>query len=148
MRRLTAAIHGDVMCIGVCYRHNGQDVRVFFSSRNAVLSVKTRKEGTVLLPWGRRKAQAGKLPLGGWARLDAIYAGRWDHWFPVPVKLPLKSFMEQDIEGANHWFDLTRGQWVQGLIARDQYEQRLYVVTITPELEDAMYTRWPRILSG
>lgn len=136
------------MCIGVYYRHNEQDVRVYFSSNSALLSVKTRAGDIILLPWGRRKGQAGKLPLGGWARLDAIYAGRWDHWFPVPVKLPVISFMEQDIEGRKHWYALTKGQWLQGLVARNHYERRLYIVTVVPELEDAMYARWPRILCG
>ena len=56
--------------------------------------------------------------------------------------------MEKDIPGNSHWFDLTPGQFIQGLIARDKYEQRVYVVTVTPELDDAVHDRWPRILSG
>ena len=56
--------------------------------------------------------------------------------------------MEKDIQGNSHWFDITKGQYIQGLIARDKYEQRVYVVTITPEFEDAIHQRWPRILSG
>ncbi|GIT34613.1 MAG: hypothetical protein Ct9H300mP4_09320 [Gammaproteobacteria bacterium] len=27
------------------------------------------------------------------------------------------SFMEKDPEGKSHWFDLVKGQWIQGLIA-------------------------------
>ena len=136
------------MCCGVYYRYDHQDTRVYFSNRNAVVAVKAKQSGELLLPWGRRKTQIGKLPLGGWARLDAVYAGRWDQWFPVPVKLPVISFVEQDIEGRNHWYELTRGQWLQGLVARHQYERRLYIVTVEPELEDAIHVRWPRILCG
>lgn len=136
------------MCSGVYYRHNEQDVRVYFSMRNAVIAVKGKYGDVVLLPWGRRKGQVGKLPLGGWARLETVYAGRWDQWFPVPVKLPVIAFMEQDIEGRQHWYELTRGQWIQGLVARSRHERRLYVVTVEPELEDAMHTRWPRVLCG
>jgi hypothetical protein len=136
------------MCGGVYYRINGQDVRVYFPNPKAMLPVVTRSKDIELLPWGRRKEQAGRLPLGGWARLDSIYAGRWDRWFPVPVKLPISQFMEKDIEGNSHWFDITAGQFIQGLIARDQHEQRVYVVTITPEFDDAVHERWPRILSG
>ncbi len=136
------------MCGGVYYSWEGQDFRLYFPNPKACLPVKTRDGSSILLPWGRRKEQAGKLPLGGWARLDSIYAGRWDRWFPVPVKLPLQQFMEKDIEGNSHWFDLTRGQYIQGLVARDKHEQRVYVVTITPELDDAVHDRWPRILSG
>lgn len=136
------------MCGGVYYRHNGQDIRVYFPNPKATLPIITKKQEIVLLPWGRRKEQSGNLPMGGWARLDSIYAGRWDKWFPIPVKLPIKQFMEKDIQGNSHWFDITKGQFIQGLIARDKYEQRLYIVTITPELEDAVHDRWPRILSG
>jgi hypothetical protein len=88
------------------------------------------------------------LPLGGWTRLDSIYDRRWDRWFPVPVKLPIKSFMEKDFEGHSHWYDLTRGQWIQELVARHRHERRVYVVTVELELADAVHERWQRIMSG
>lgn len=136
------------MCGGVYYCNNNQDVRVYFPNPKATLPVITKNKEIELLPWGRRKEQQGHLPMGGWARLDSIYSGRWDKWFPIPVKIPVKQFMEKDIEGNSHWFDLTNGQYIQGLIARDKYEQRIYVVTIVPELSEAVHDRWPRILSG
>lgn len=136
------------MCGGVLYQYKGQDVRTFFPNPRATLPVKTRSGEIQLLPWGRRQNQIGKLPLGGWARLESVYAGRWDRWFPKPVKLQVAGFMEKDIEGQSHWYELTRGQWIQGLVARIQHEQRIYVVTIEPEREDAVHERWPRILSG
>ena len=136
------------MCGGVYYTHLNQDIRVYFPNPKAVLPVKTRSGAVELLPWGRRKEQKGALPLGGWARLDYIYTGRWDRWFPVPVKLPIKQFMEKDLEGHTRWYDLTRGQWIQGLVARINYEPRVYVVTVEPELADAVHDRWPRLISG
>jgi len=136
------------MCGGVYYTHNEQDVRAYFPNPKAMLPVRQKNGDVCLLPWGRRQEQKGILPLGGWARLDSIYAGRWDRWFPKPVKLNIKSFMEKDIESHSHWFDLTRGQWIQGLIAREGAEQRVYVVTITPEMNDAVHERWPRVLTG
>lgn len=136
------------MCGGVYYTHNEQDVRVYFPNPKAMLPVRQKTGEIVLLPWGRRQDQKGTLPLGGWARLDSIHAGRWDKWFPKAVKLNIKSFMEKDIEGHSHWFDLTQGQWIQGLVARDGSEQRVYVVTITPEMSDAVHERWPRVVSG
>lgn len=136
------------MCGGVYYIHKNQESRIYFPNPKAVLPVIEKDKNIVLLPWGRRKEQKGNLPMGGWARLDSIYAGRWDKWFPIPVKLPVTQFMEKDIQGNSHWFDITKGQFIQGLIARDKYEQRVYVVTIAPELEDATHERWPRILSG
>ncbi len=56
--------------------------------------------------------------------------------------------MEKDIEGKSHWFTLTSGQWVQGLLAQQGSEQRVYVVTILPEMPEAVHPRWPRIVSG
>lgn len=136
------------MCGSVIYPHGGQDVRVCFPNPGATLPIRTRTGGTAMLPWGRRRQQAGSLPLGGWARLESIYAGRWDRWFPVPVKLPIRSFMERDIEGRECWYDLTPGQWIQGLVAQSNHERRLYVVTVEPELEDAIHNRWPKIVNG
>lgn len=136
------------MCNCICYSHGGRTVRIRFSDPTAVLPVKSRAGAVTLLPWGRRQIQKGALPLGGWARLDAIHAGHWDRWFPVPVKLAVDGFAERDIEDRYHWYELTRGQWVQGLVARDHHERRVYVVTVIPELEDAIHERWPRILSG
>ena len=135
------------MCGGVFYIYKGEEYRYYFPHPKAVLPVKTKTE-TVLIPWGRRKEQVGRLPNGGWARLDSIYAGRWEKYFPVPVKLAINQFMEKDIEQASHWFDITKGKWIQGLIARDGSEQRVYVVTVEPEMAEAVHDRWPRIMSG
>ena len=134
------------MCGGVTYEHNGEVVRVYFPNPYAKLPVRRRAGGSSLLSWGRRKGEPGRLPLGGWARLESIHAGRWDRWQPQPVRLCVSSFMEKDIHGVSHWFDLTRGQWIQGLVAREGDEMRVYVVTIVPEMDDAIHERWPRIV--
>ena len=128
--------------------HNGEYSRVYFPNPKAKLPVLSKDSQISLILWGRRKEQKGKLPMGGWARMDSINTGRWDRWIPKPVKIPVLSFMEKDHEGKSHWFDLVKGQWIQGLIAVEKQEQRLYVVTIEPELEDCIHDRWPRIMSG
>lgn len=147
MEALWSSTDDLIMCGGVYYTFNGEDIRVYFPNPKAKLPVRKKDGNTVLLPWGRRKEQKGVLPLGGWARLDSIYAGRWDRWFPIAVKLPIKSFMEKDIIGNSHWFDLTKGKYIQGLVARDGQEQRVYVVTVDPEMAEAVHERWPRIVS-
>lgn len=134
------------MCGGVYYTFEGREIRVYFPNPKAMLPVRRRQDEVMLLPWGRRREQSGRLPLGGWARLDSIHGGRWARWSPVPVKLPITCFMEKDAEGASHWFDLDPGTWIQGLVAREGNEQRVYVVTVTPESEQAVHDRWPRIL--
>ncbi len=135
------------MCVLIEYQEGKQTVRVRFTHLTAALPVKTRRGGIVFVSWGRRRSQAGKLLLGGWARLEVIRAGRWDHWFPDPVKLPVTGFEEHDIEGGGYHYALSKGQWAQGLVVQDHHEQRVYVVTITPEREDAIHDRWPRILN-
>ena len=87
------------MCGGVFFIHKGEEHRYYFPNPKAVLPVKMKKGNEQLFPWGRRTKQMGRLPKGGWARLDSIYAGRWDRFMPVAVKLPISSFMEKDIEG-------------------------------------------------
>jgi len=136
------------MCGGVYYIYNGEPHRVYFPNPNAQLPVQQRHDEPILFPWGRRQKQSGYLPLGGWARLESIQSGKWDRYFPKPVKIPVLSFMEKDLEGTSHWFDVTKGQWIQGLIAQQGEEVRLYVVTIHPEMENAVHERWPRIMSG
>lgn len=135
------------MCGGVYYEIDGEQVRTYFPNPKARLPVKKKSGGVELLPWGRRRQQTGHLPLGGWARLESIYDGRWERYFPQPVKLPILQFMEKDIEGNSQWFDLTQGKWIQGLVARWDHERRVYVVTITPEDESAIHERWPRIMA-
>lgn len=136
------------MCGGVLYTHEGQQVRTFFPNPHAQLPVRQRRGDVVLLPWGRRQRQPGKLPLGGWARHESIQEGRWDRWNPIPVKLIVDEFMEKDHEGVSHWFMVTTGKWIQGLVATWEEERRVYVVTITPEMDNAVHDRWPRILAG
>lgn len=37
--------------------------------------------------------------------------------------------MEKDIEGVSHWFVVTPGIWIKGLVAHWNDEQYVYVVT-------------------
>ncbi len=137
-----------VMCGGVQFKHEGNTLKVYFPSPQAVLPVCLKSGGHVLLPWGRREGEAGSLPVGGWARHESILAGKWDRFFPKAVRLDLEAFMEKDNQGKSHWYPLTVSDAVQALVARQGDEQRVYVVTITPTLPDqaAIHSRWPRIV--
>lgn len=135
------------MCGGAYFQHGDETRRMFFPNPNAVLPVLKKDGSQILMPWGRRQDQPGKLPMGGWARLESVYGGIWDKYFAKPVKIPVLAFMEKDLEGRSHWYDLQKGQYIQGLIARDGNERRLYVVTIEPEPEDMqIHSRWPRVV--
>lgn len=135
------------MCHKVVFYHNNHCHQVAFDQNTAKLPILLRSGQTYLMPWGRRHHTASSLPLGGWVTLEEIYTGKWDSYFPKPVKLPIRSFLVRDIEDQAKWFHLPSDKWVQGLIAQEKIEKRVYIVTLTPNA-DSMYPRWPRILLG
>lgn len=138
------------MCGGVRFNDGEQEVTTYFPNPKACLPVQMKTGGSSLMPWGRRREQPGKLPQGGWARLESIQQGVWDKWAPVPVKIAVSSFMEKDQQGQSHWYPLEAGQWIQGLVATtgsgDAEEQRVYVVTVPPPMANAVHDRWPRVI--
>lgn len=99
-----------------------------------------------LVTWGRRQHENSEMPLGGWSRLSAIHDGKWSQYIPKPVRLPITKFMKTDYEGRVHWYEVVKGQLLQGLLAREDEEYRVYIVTIVPELLDICHDRWPRIV--
>ena len=137
------------MCNAACYVINGKVVIVDFAQTNAMLPVVSKiKDQIIQVPWGRRKKEHGKLPLGGWASQELINNGKWDKYFPKTVKIPLIKFQESDFEGESNWFDVTAGQWVQGLFAQENEEKRVYIITLIPERLYSTYTRWPVIVNN
>jgi len=138
------------MCGGVQFKHEGKTFKVYFPDPQAVLPVRLKSGSHELLPWGRREGEAGVLPVGGWARHESILAGKWDRFFPKPVRLDLEAFMEKDNQGKSHWYPVIAPNAMQALVARWDDEQRVYVVTITPTLPDqaAVHSRWPRFVSA
>jgi hypothetical protein len=131
----------------VLYQYHGKSCTVYFSRASALLPVKLSNGETKLVTWGRRQRENSEMPLGGWARMDAIYEGKWGLYLPKPVLLPIDKFMQTDYEGNAHWYEVTRGQWIQGLLAHQDDEYRVYIVTITPALLDVCHDRWPRIVA-
>lgn len=137
------------MCGGVRYTIKKETLRVYFPNPRAQLPILMRDGNVSLLPWGRRKEQKGNLPLGGWARLDSINAGKWEYTQPTPVKIAVDAFMEKDHHKDSHWFNLEDGQFIQGLIAHYNDEKRIYVVTVEPDsLTRQIHDRWPRIIES
>lgn len=130
----------------VIFHHQAKIHTVYFSRSNALLPVKLANGEIKLVTWGRRQKENSEMPLGGWARLNAIHDGKWSLYSPKPVRLPINKFMKMDYEGHVHWYDIIKGQWIQGLLAHEGDEYRVYIVTIIPELLDICYDRWPRIV--
>ncbi len=136
------------MCGGVCYEVDEKTIITYFPNPKALLPVRLKTGESLLMPWGRRKQQPGKLPLGGWAREESLQTGIWDKYFPKPVKISVIKFREKDIEGISHWFDVTHGQYIQGIIAQDDDERRIYVVTVASPPINAIHDRWPKITAS
>ena len=130
----------------VVFQYQGKTYTVYFSRANALLPVKLANGEIKLATWGRRQQENSEMPLGGWARLHAIHDGKWSQYLPKSVLLPINKFMKTDYEGHVHWYEIARGQWIQGLLAHEGDEYRVYIVTITPELLDVCHDRWPRIV--
>ena len=130
----------------VIYSYHGKRCTVYFANAKALLPVKLADGEIKLVTWGRRQQENSEMPLGGWARLSSINEGKWGQYLPKPVRLPIHKFMKTDYEGKIHWYEIAKGQWIQGLLARDNEEYRVYIVTIIPELLDIYHDRWPRII--
>ena len=142
--------YNQPMCGGVKFKHDSKEMTVYFPNPKAVLPVRMKTGEPSLITWGRRKEEQGALPAGGWARHESVLKGVWDKYFPKPVLITVDQFMEKDKQGTSHWYPLTTATYIQGLIANDRDEQRVYVVTITPEDEDheEIHDRWPRIVNA
>lgn len=132
----------------VIFSYQGKMQTVYFARPGAKLPVQLANGEIRLVTWGRRQHEESGMPTGGWARLDAIHAGKWGIYLPKPVRLPIAKFMESDYEGHIHWYEVTAGQFMQGLLAREEQEFRVYIVTIVPQLLDSCHDRWPRIVAG
>lgn len=134
----------------VIFDYQNKIYTIFFSQTKAMLPVKLKNGETKLILWGRRENEISEMPLGGWARLTSIKNEkdqRWNMYLPKPVKIPIHKFMEKNFEGKSCWYEITKGQCIQGLLAREQNEYRLYIVTIDPEDLTNCHYRWPHIIT-
>jgi len=135
------------MCIAVCYRHQGNEIKTYFTNPKATLPIRLKNGEKRSIVWGRRQSEASNLPMGGWAHIDTIRAGDWDGYFARAVKIAATGFIERNVESHPQWFPVTGGQWLQGLLARYDNEYRVYVVTLTPRDLNSAYQRWPRVVA-
>lgn len=134
------------MCTGVAFEYKRQIVTNFFTSPSAILPVISSTGQVTFVKWGKRPTEENCFPLGSCAPLTQIKRGRYDQFLPRPVRLPLRKFYEKNFDGGYKWYELVPSYWVQGLLARDGNEHRVYIVTIIPTVPNAEYAQWPRIL--
>lgn len=136
------------MCLAICYMLQERVIITHFTDTHAKIPLASQLNPEHFLSWGRRLDEPGHLPLGACLSLDKKEQGLYDKFFPKPVKIKAIKFMEMDIEGKCCWFDVTFGQYIQGLLLRDKNEQRVYVATFTPEKTNTPFLRWPLIISA
>lgn len=135
------------MCQKIIYSYQKLLYHVACTDFKARLPVLKRNGESILVHWGRHKHDPSQLAISHCISLREIYDGKWDAFFPKPVKLPIKSFLVQDIHNDLQWFHLPSGKWIQGLLARFDRDSRVYIVTLPPS-ESGLYPLWPRILLG
>ena len=133
------------MCHKVTFTHNNKESSTQFKSKTSQLPIGLNNNKTMLVKWGRRKTEDGNLPISGWASLKSIESGKWDMYFPMSIKLMLSDFsVKNNVTKKYDKFSVVYGNFIQGLLARDGDEFRVYVVTIAPDNKD--HICWPRIL--
>ncbi|RZU45182.1 hypothetical protein EV700_1997 [Fluviicoccus keumensis] len=114
-----------------------------------ILPVLLRNGDVRWLRWGERHGVPSPWIAGPCARLDSIQAGKWDRYQPVPVKLPVRRYMERNARNKPYWVRLNEGEYLQGLAARVGDEVRVYVVTVdTPAAYRHVSDRWPRVIAA
>ncbi|HEX5278254.1 MAG TPA: hypothetical protein VFW42_11380 [Fluviicoccus sp.] len=123
------------------------DERIIAFGDHDSLPVLLRDGGLRWLRWGERHGVPSVWVAGPCARLDSIRAGKWDRYQPVPVKLAVRRYMERNAVNKPFWAKLEAGEYLQGLVATVNGEQRVYVVTDdTPAAYRHVSDRWPRII--
>lgn len=132
------------MCHRVIYDFEGQQYTVSFKNPSAKLPILLRSGKLQLLPWGKREYNFGSFPVGSSVCLDDIKMGKFDAYFPKPVKVPIKAFLVSNHEGYFKWFHLPCDKWLQGMVIRQTKNIRLYLITLPPSYFSE-YPNWPRV---
>lgn len=145
------------MCHGIEYVRDDERIVVYFDLQRAELPVRKRSGAVEFLRWGARgdrylehdntPGYLLKFPVGGWATRDSIRDGAWQKFEPVPVRIVASRFVFIDAQLGPVFFGLSRGEYIQGLLARTAGQSRVYVVTVGPPAEHATkWEFWPRIV--
>lgn len=93
----------------------------FYWSRQPVLPIEQNGE-LHLRKWGNRDENL-KLPQTGWAKVESIEKGKWDHLHPKRVAIAVDKGYEKGV-----WFDVHSGKF-SGLLVEENGDERAYVVT-------------------
>lgn len=134
------------MCVAVAYEYNQVTVTQHFSHARACLPVKMKDGALKTIVWGRREIETGNLPEGSGLFLEDIRQGRWDEFFPQPVKLPVRRFAMLSAKQKLVWFELLAEHLMQGVVMHFNSERRCYCAYIKTYQPDHPFSFWPRLL--
>lgn len=136
------------MCFALIFIDtSGKRYTVSFTQRQRQLPMMGASESEHMT-WGRNQYENGNLPIGGWCRQDLLAQGAFDHWQPQFVRLPVKGFAIHNMLARLHWFEVSPGEYLQGVILTEAGERRLYLVIMQTQRLDNWFWQWPIIERG
>jgi hypothetical protein len=154
-------IWGIAMCGGLAFNQKDKSTgglklkKVFFPIPQVhipVIEAGMDPDDPVMMQWGRRHGEdpefsSYELPVTGWARLSSLVEGKWNHYQPSKVRIPLVSWMEKDPEKKSHWFDVEPHQYLLGVKIQKHEKNYVYIVTKTAsEAFQAIHNREPLLV--
>ncbi len=110
--------------------------------------MRLRSGESSLLIWGKRPREKCTLPIGGCARYAHVLSGRWDQYGYKKILVPAREFMVYDVLDREHWFTVTVGQYIRGVVVKDGTDTRLYVVTMDSPPDQGEFEGWPRVVTA
>jgi hypothetical protein len=133
------------MCIAA-YFHVGSRLEITnFSQSGAKLPIITKSGRIALIRWGRRDAEPGALPFGGWASQESLEQGVWNKHTPQLVQLPVLRFIDINYDHRCVWVDVLPEYSLAGLFIQHGKEKRVYVITAKPNPLVSISNKWPKM---
>jgi hypothetical protein len=135
------------MCIAAWYIKGNKKIISHFCAVHALLPVqRAPSKNPKFVIWGRRKNECGQLPIGMSVTLESVKNNLWRAYDPQLVKIPVTKFMEHDLHKIAEWFDVPKGQQIQGLLLQHKNEKRLYIISVTKRMGHQIYIHWPQLV--
>ncbi len=98
------------------------EMHFLYRAPKALLPVWIGNELTVL-EWGNRDNKLSRLPKTGWARVESVEQGKWQHLRPEKVDILAAYGLEKGV-----WFQVSEG--MKGILVRDEQKQpHVYMLT-------------------
>jgi hypothetical protein len=101
--------------------------------------------------WGKRRGEDAEIdvPLTGWARLQSLKEGKWNHYQPKRVRIPAVRWMEKDAQRNSHWFEVPPERALLGVQIEKAARRFVYIVTRPAEAVYAeVHGRMPLLVAG